>query len=73
MPRTCCADGQDGQPRLRAAAGPPSDPLTRGIEIEREEFFAQTPAEGTDKQKREFRQRRFDRAVERPDASKFLQ
>ena len=50
-------------------------PLTSGIdiEIEREEFFAQTPAEGTDKQKREFRQRRFDRAVERPDASKFLQ
>jgi hypothetical protein len=46
---------------------PPTDPPTRGIDIEivRAEFFAQTPTEGNERQKRELRQRRFDRAVER--------
>jgi hypothetical protein len=49
------------------ALDPPTDPPTRGINIEivRDEFFVQTPAEGNDKQKRELPQRRFDRAVER--------
>jgi hypothetical protein len=46
---------------------PPTDPPTHGIDIDIvcAEFFAQTPAKGNEKQKRELRQGRFDRAVER--------
>jgi hypothetical protein len=45
----------------------PLDPPVRGIDIEivRAEFYAQTPADGIEKQKNDFRRARFDRAVAR--------
>jgi hypothetical protein len=45
----------------------PGEPTVRGIdrEIVREEFYRQTPADGTDKQKQDFRYRRFTRALDR--------
>jgi hypothetical protein len=44
-----------GEPRIRA--------IDR--EIVREEFFLQTPADGTERQKQNFRHRRFIRALDR--------
>jgi hypothetical protein len=60
------ADGQDGH-GCELPLDPPTDPPTRGIDIDIvcAQFFAQTPAKGNEKQKRELRQGRFDRAVER--------
>jgi hypothetical protein len=45
----------------------PLEPPVRGIdrEIVREEFYAQTPADGTEREKRSIRRKRFDRALER--------
>jgi AAA domain len=45
----------------------PIDPPVRGIdrEIVREEFYAQTPVDGSEQQKQERRRKRFNRAIER--------
>jgi hypothetical protein len=45
----------------------PLEPPVRGIdrEIVRTEFYAQTPVDGTEAQKREIRRKRFNRALER--------
>ena len=45
---------------------PPDGPLVRMVdqEIVREQFYAQTPADGTPAQKGEFRRKQFNRAVD---------
>ena len=45
----------------------PIEPPMRGVdrEIVREEFYAQTPVDGTEHQKQEIRRKRFNRALER--------
>jgi hypothetical protein len=56
------ADGEASRRRVRAF-----DPPVRGIdrEIVREEFYAQTPVDGSEQQKQERRRKRFNRAIER--------